>query len=297
MIETVIIDQGASWRDVAVVAKGARLQLADAAWARIAAARDIVEALVSKGVRGYGINTGVGALCDVIVDRDRQQALSRNILLSHSCGVGEPLGREKTRAVMAAQIVNFSHGFSGIRVETVEALLALLNADILPVIPSRGSVGYLTHAAAIGLVLIGEGEAMRGDERLSGRHALAAVGLAPLVPLAKEGLSLVNGTPCATGLACLALSHMENLLDWADAAAAMSYENLGAQSDPFAAAPLLCAFPRAFRLWETISAIFWLKAPCWRARRGRARRTRSVFVPCRKSMAPFVTASCRSVRW
>nr|WP_295983093.1 histidine ammonia-lyase [uncultured Agrobacterium sp.] len=238
MIETVIIDQGASWRDVAVVAKGARLQLADAAWARIAAARDIVEALVSKGVRGYGINTGVGALCDVIVDRDRQQALSRNILLSHSCGVGEPLGREKTRAIMAAQIVNFSHGFSGIRVETVEALLALLNADILPVIPSRGSVGYLTHAAAIGLVLIGEGEAMRGDERLSGRHALAAVGLAPLVPLAKEGLSLVNGTPCATGLACLALSHMENLLDWADAAAAMSYENLGAQSDPFAAAPL-----------------------------------------------------------
>ncbi|MGQ3254178.1 aromatic amino acid lyase, partial [Agrobacterium sp.] len=73
-----------------MVAKGARLQLADAAWKRIAAARDIVEALVSKGVRGYGINTGVGALCDVIVDRDRQQALSRNILLSHSCGVGEP---------------------------------------------------------------------------------------------------------------------------------------------------------------------------------------------------------------
>lgn len=177
--------------------------------------------------------------------------------------------------------------------ETVEALLALLNADILPVIPSRGSVGYLTHAAAIGLVLIGEGEAMRGDERLSGRHALAAVGLAPLVPLAKEGLSLVNGTPCATGLACLALLHMENLLGWADAAAAMSYENLGAQSDPFAAAPLALRVSRAFRLWETISAIFWLKAPCWRARRGCARRIRSVFVPCRKSMAPFVTASCR----
>lgn len=238
MIETVIIDQGLSWRDVAMVAKGARLQLADAAWKRIAAARDIVEALASKGVRGYGINTGVGALCDVIVDRDRQQALSRNILLSHSCGVGEPLGREQTRAIMAAQIVNFAHGFSGIRVETVEALLALLNADVLPVIPSRGSVGYLTHAAAIGLVLIGEGEAVRDGERLSGGQALAAVGLLPLVPLAKEGLSLVNGTPCATGLACLALSQMENLLDWADAAAAMSYENLGAQSDPFSAAPL-----------------------------------------------------------
>ncbi|MDH7803659.1 histidine ammonia-lyase [Rhizobium sp. AN70] len=238
MIETVVIDRGASWRDIAAVAKGARLSLADAAWARISAARDIVEALVAKGVRGYGINTGVGALCDVIVDEDRQQALSRNILLSHSCGVGEPLEREKTRAVMAAQIVNFAHGFSGIRVETVEALLALLNADVLPVIPSRGSVGYLTHAASIGLVLIGEGDAIHKGERLDGRQALAAVGLLPLVPLAKEGLSLVNGTPCATGLACLALARMESLLDWADAAAAMTYENLGAQSDPFAASPL-----------------------------------------------------------
>lgn len=238
MPETIVLDRPLTFREIAAVARGAALSLSDKTWQRIANARAIVDALVEKRVRGYGINTGVGALCDVIVDIPEQQALSRNILLSHSCGVGEPLGWEETRAVMAAQIANFAHGYSGMRVETVETLLALLNADILPVIPSKGSVGYLTHAAAIGLVLIGEGEARYDGEKLTGRQALEKLGRAPLVLGAKEGLSLVNGTPCATGLASLALARATHLLDWADAAAAMSYENLGAQADPFAAVPL-----------------------------------------------------------
>lgn len=238
MPDTIVLDRPLTWQEIAGVASGAALSLSDATWKRIAAARAVVDALVEKRVRGYGINTGVGALCDVIVDIPQQQALSRNILLSHSCGVGEPLGREETRAVMAAQIANFSHGYSGVRVETIETLLALLNADILPVIPSKGSVGYLTHAAAIGLVLIGEGEARHKGDLITGRQALERLGRAPLLLGAKEGLSLVNGTPCATGLASLALSRATHLLGWADAAAAMSYENLGAQADPFAAAPL-----------------------------------------------------------
>ena len=238
MPDTIALDRPLTWQEIAAVAKGAALSLSHATWTRIADARAIVDALVEKRVRGYGINTGVGALCDVIVDIPQQQALSRNILFSHACGVGESLGHEETRAVMAAQIANFSHGYSGVRVETVETLLALLNADVLPVIPSRGSVGYLTHAAAIGLVLIGEGEARHKGELITGRQALEKAGRTPLVLQAKEGLSLVNGTPCATGLASLALSRATHLLDWADATAAMSYENLGAQADPFAAAPL-----------------------------------------------------------
>lgn len=238
MPDAVVLDRLLTWPEIAAVANGAALSLSDAAWKRIADARAVVDALVERRVRGYGINTGVGALCDVIVDIPEQRALSRNILLSHSCGVGDPLGQEETRAVMAAQIANFAHGYSGVRVETVETLLALLNAGILPVIPSKGSVGYLTHAAAIGLVLIGEGEARHAGETVSGRQAMAKLGRAPLVLEAKEGLSLVNGTPCATGLASLALARTTHLLDWADAAAAMSYENLGAQADPFAAAPL-----------------------------------------------------------
>ncbi|MCB8874320.1 HAL/PAL/TAL family ammonia-lyase [Acidisoma silvae] len=219
--------------DIAAVAHGVRLVLSDSAATRIRHARRIVEALSEQGIRGYGINTGVGALCDVLIDRPQQQALSRNILFSHAAGLGDPLGRVETRAVMAAQIANFAHGASGVRLDVVEALIALLNADILPVIPSRGSVGYLTHAAAIGLVLIGAGDARIGADRISGAEAMARIGRKPLVLEAKEGLSLVNGTPCATGLAAVALDRMQRLLDWSDAAAALTYENLGVQAGTF----------------------------------------------------------------
>ena len=238
MGEMISIDGPLTWREIASIAEGARLDLSEPARRRIAHARRIVDALVDRGIRGYGINTGVGALCDVVISRENQQALSRNIILSHACGVGDPLGRVEARAVMAAQIANFAHGYSGVRIETIETLLALLNADIIPLIPSRGSVGYLTHAAAIGLVLIGHGSVMQGTERLSGGDALARLGLAPLRLEAKEGLSLVNGTPCATGLAALALARTETLFAWADAAAAMTYENLGSQANAFAELPL-----------------------------------------------------------
>lgn len=256
MADVVVLDRALTWKEIAAIANGAELVLSAEAWQRISKARAIVDALVEREIRGYGINTGVGALCDVVIDRDDQQTLSRNILFSHACGVGEPLGNAETRAIMAAQIANFAHGFSGISVKVVEALLALLNADILPVIPSRGSVGYLTHAAAIGLVLIGEGECRQAGELIAGREALNRVGLEPVTLKAKEGLSLVNGTPCATGLGALAISRFFHLLDWADAAAAMTYENLGAQADPFAEMPLslrrsagLQRVGRNLRLW------------------------------------------------
>ncbi|MBD9652093.1 histidine ammonia-lyase [Ensifer sp. ENS09] len=238
MSENVVLDAPLTWKQIAAVANGAPLALSATARQRIVHARRVVDALVERGIRGYGINTGVGALCDVVIDRENQQALSRNIILSHSCGVGEPLARPEARAVMAAQIANFAHGYSGVRIETVEALLALLNANLIPYIPSRGSVGYLTHAAAIGLVLIGHGIVDDGKDKISGIEALARIGLKPLRLEAKEGLSLVNGTPCATGLAALALSRATHLFDWADAAAAMTYENLGSQANAFAAGPL-----------------------------------------------------------
>eukprot|EP01034_Spumella_vulgaris_P015234 gene15234-19456_t len=109
MTETITLDGPADWTDIAAVANGARLTLSDAARERIVKARAVVEALVDRGIRGYGINTGVGALCDVIIDRENQQALSRNIILSHACGVGEPLGRAEALALMAAQMANFAH--------------------------------------------------------------------------------------------------------------------------------------------------------------------------------------------
>lgn len=232
---TITLDNALGWRDVAAVARGSALALSPAAWTRIANANTLVAAIVERGIRAYGVNTGVGALSDTVVDRPQQRRLSRNLLMSHACGVGEPLGAEAVRAIIAAEINNFAHGRSGVRTEVVAALAGLLEHGIVPEVPARGSVGYLTHAAHIGLVLIGEGRAVIGSETVAGSDALATAGLAPLVLEAKEGLSLVNGTPCSTGLACLALARTERLLQVADAVAALSLEALGAQMAAFEA--------------------------------------------------------------
>ncbi|MFP3563642.1 HAL/PAL/TAL family ammonia-lyase [Paraburkholderia sp. SIMBA_030] len=221
------------WRQVAAVAAGEPLELSADARARIAAARVLVEQIVVRGIRAYGVNTGVGALCDVIVSPAEQRTLSRNILMSHAVGVGAPLGVAETRAIMAAAVNNYAHGHSGIRLEVADRLVALLNADCLPEVPAFGSVGYLSHMAHIALVCIGEGYVRYRGERLKGRDALQMLGLEPLVLEAKEGLSLVNGTPCVTGLAALALARAERLLDWSDVVAAMSFENLRGQLAAF----------------------------------------------------------------
>jgi len=231
-------DRPLDWRQIAAVAAGAPLELSADARARIAAAHVLVEQIVEHGIRAYGVNTGVGALCDVIVSPSRQRSLSRNILMSHAVGVGTPLGATETRAIIAAALNNFAHGHSGIRLAVAEQLVALLDADCLPEVPAFGSVGYLSHMAHIALVCIGEGHARYRGERISGREALQRLGLEPLVLDAKEGLSLVNGTPCVTGLAALALARAERLLDWTDAVAAMSFENLRGQLAAFDAESL-----------------------------------------------------------
>jgi histidine ammonia-lyase len=226
------------WREVAAIANGATLELSAEAETRIAEARMLVVEIVTRGIRAYGVNTGVGALCDVVVSPAEQRDLSHNILMSHAVGVGAPLGREETRAIITAAINNFAHGHSGVRLEVVHTLLRLLNADYLPEVPAFGSVGYLSHMAHIALVCIGAGHVRTRDERLTGAEALHRLGLQPMTLEAKEGLSLVNGTPCVTGLAALALSRGHRLLDWADAVAAMSFENLGGQLDAFDAQSL-----------------------------------------------------------
>ncbi len=228
-----VIDDPLDWRAVAAVARGRALDLSGPAWARIEHAHRIVEALVATGQRAYGITTGVGALADTVVDRSQQGQLSRNLVMSHAAGIGSPLEDEAVRAIMAVQVNSFARGRSGVRPAVLRTLLALLAADVVPVVPARGSVGYLTHAAHIALVLIGEGRATRGGVSLSGREALAAAGARPLVLEAKEGLSLVNGTPCSTGLAALALARCEALLASADAVAALTLEALGADPAAF----------------------------------------------------------------
>jgi histidine ammonia-lyase len=232
-MSTAVLDQPLSWRQVAAIAEGAPLLLSEGAQLRIRGARRLVESIVGKGIRAYGVNTGVGALCDVVVEHSQLRHLSRNIVMSHAVGVGPLLGRCEVRAIMAAAVNNFAHGFSGVRLDLVERLVSLLVLDWIPEVPAQGSVGYLTHMAHVALVLLGEGWVQRGGERRVSAELLRALDLQPLVLEAKEGLSVVNGTPCVTGLTALACLRAERLLNWADVISAMSFENLHGQLSAF----------------------------------------------------------------
>jgi histidine ammonia-lyase len=229
----VLLDSALSAAQLAAVAEGAPLELSDAARRRIEDAHALVRSIARQGIRAYGVSTGVGALCDVVVPPEQQRELSRNIVMSHAVGVGSPLEPVQVRAIITAAINNFAHGRSGVRPVVVDGLLALLNQNHLPEVPGGGSVGYLTHMAHIALVLLGEGSAWTNGRRLGGGDAMRSLGLAPLVLEAKEGLSLVNGTPCATGLAAVALARTACVLDWADLIAAMTFENLHGQIAAF----------------------------------------------------------------
>ena len=173
--------------EIARIAGGEPLILAPAVWERLAAARSIVDAVVAAGSPAYGINTGVGALVDTAVNAGALATLSRNLLMSHACALGEPLPGAWVRAILAAQINNFAHGASGIAPATVALMLGLLEADCVPRVPRQGSVGYLAHMAHIALVLIGEGEAVVAGERLPGGAALARAGLSPVVLGPRKG--------------------------------------------------------------------------------------------------------------
>ena len=253
---------------LAAVAGGAQLTLGESARARIAAAHALVRAIVAGGVPAYGINTGVGALFDRAVEPALQRRLSRQLIMSHACGVGPLLPTPEVRAIIAAQANNHAHGYSGVRVAVVEALLALLHHDIVPDVPEGGSVGYLTHMAHITLVLIGEGHARIGGERLTGAEALARAGLSPLVLEAKEGLSLINGAPCATGLGAVALARARRAVAAADAVASLSFEALG--GNPAAFDPALMALHRSAGIAATTAALNdWLAGSAHLAAPGR----------------------------
>jgi len=222
----IILDAPLTWSQIAAIARHeSELELSPGTRVKLHDANLIVRAIIEKNIPAYGVNTGVGALSQIIVPPAQQGELSKNILMSHAVGVGAPLGAVETRAIMAASVNNFALGYSGLRPLVVERMVELLNAGCSPIVPRQGSVGYLSHRAHIGLVLIGYGYAELNGERLPAKEALARLGLEPLVLQAKEGLCLVNGTACATGLGCLAVAWAEHLMNWADAIAAMSFES------------------------------------------------------------------------
>ncbi|HXG65481.1 MAG TPA: histidine ammonia-lyase, partial [Blastocatellia bacterium] len=191
--------------------------------------RQFVEDIIKRGDVVYGINTGFGALADVMIPPDKLRALQINLVRSHVCGVGDALPERAVRAIIVQRANVLAKGFSGCRPVVIETLLRMLNAGVHPVIPSRGSVGAsgdLAPLAHLAIVAIGEGEALYRNERMAGGTAMARAGIEPLQLEAKEGVALLNGTQAMTGVGGLALLAAERLADAADVAGALSLEAL-----------------------------------------------------------------------
>jgi len=217
-------------------AGGARWVLAPAADARIAASVQAVRALVAQHAAVYGINTGFGKLAQTRIADDDLAQLQRNLVLSHSAGVGRPMAAPVVRLMLLMKAASLAHGLSGVRPEVIAALLALLNADVLPVVPEKGSVGAsgdLAPLAHLAGVLIGVGEAFVGGERLPAAQALAHAGLAPLQLGPKEGLALLNGTQASTALAIHAVQRLRHVFDMAIAIGAMTVDAAKGSDTPF----------------------------------------------------------------
>ena len=203
---------------------------------RIGAARAVVEAAVASEAPVYGVTTGFGHLASVRVTPADAARLQVNLLRSHAVGAGPPLEREVVRGMMLLLAASLRRGHSGARPELVELVLGLLERDVVPVVPSRGSVGSsgdLAPLAHLGLVLIGEGEAVVGGERMPGERALQRAGLEPVALTAKEGLALINGTHLMAAAGALAVREAQRLLEAAIVAVALSLEAFKGSTVPF----------------------------------------------------------------
>jgi histidine ammonia-lyase len=194
---------------------------------RAEAARVLLE--TQAGDHTYGVNTGFGRFVSETIPPEQAAELQLRLLRSHACGVGEPYPDDVVRGAMVLRANALAKGYSGVRVETIELLLAVLHAGIVPHVPARGSVGAsgdLAPLAHLALPLVGEGTATLDGRTVDGRAALEAAGLQPIVLAAKEGLSLINGTQFMAAMGALLLVRARRLAQVADVACAMSLEAL-----------------------------------------------------------------------
>ncbi len=213
-----------------------RVEITPAARQRVTRARRAVEDFLRRGEIVYGITTGFGAFKDRIIPPEQVRQLQRNIIMSHAVGVGRPFDEATARAIMLIRANTLAKGHSGVRPALLDALLALINRGVHPVIPTQGSLGAsgdLAPLAHASLVLIGQGEAIYRGERLPGGEALRRAGLRPIELEAKEGLALTNGTAVMCAVGCLATHRAEQASHVADVAGCLSLEALHGTPDAF----------------------------------------------------------------
>ncbi len=197
---------------------------------------ECVNAILAENRTAYGINTGFGLLASTRIEKDDLEKLQRSLVVSHAAGVGEALDDNMTRLIMVLKINSLSRGYSGIRLAVIQALIALVNAEIYPHIPSKGSVGAsgdLAPLAHMSLLLLGEGQARYQGEWLPAKEALAKANLQPITLAAKEGLALLNGTQVSTAFALRGLFEAEDLLAAAIVCGSLSVEAALGSRKPF----------------------------------------------------------------
>jgi len=215
---------------------GEAASLDDAAMARVAAAAASIDRIVASGDTVYGVNTGFGSLANTRIPDDRLAELQRNLILSHSAGLGDPLPRHVTRLMIVLKLLGLGRGYSGVRPLIIDALQALLDRDAMPLIPSQGSVGAsgdLAPLAHLISALMGHGSIDVGGTIMPAAAALQQLGIEPLELGPKEGLALINGTQASTAIALDALFMGERVFAAALAAGALSVDALKGSIRPF----------------------------------------------------------------
>ena len=226
-----------SLKKLRAVWKGAvQVSLGRDARRRIAESNELINEIIAAGDSVYGVNTGFGILARIHIKDAELVHLQENLVRSHSVGVGSDLDDDTVRLAMLLKVIALAEGFSGVRLELVEALCALINSEVYPRIPCKGSVGAsgdLAPLAHMASLLIGEGEARVNGEIVSAQAALAHAGIEPLKLAPKEGLALLNGTQVSTALALAAVFRTENVLAAALVAGAMSADAMQASDTPF----------------------------------------------------------------
>ncbi|HYJ40215.1 MAG TPA: histidine ammonia-lyase [Steroidobacteraceae bacterium] len=215
---------------------GVTLTISEAAYAAIERGSRAVAEIVKRGEPAYGVNTGFGRLAQTHIPIDQLELLQTNLVLSHAVGVGAPLSAPVVRLTLALKIATLARGYSGVRRELIDALVKLYNADVLPRIPSKGSVGAsgdLAPLAHLSAVLLGVGEVECAGKIMSADEGLTRAGLTRIKLAAKEGLALLNGTQISTALALVNLFSIDNLYATALVAGALSVDAAEGSASPF----------------------------------------------------------------
>lgn len=215
---------------VNVTRKGYQVEISESAYEKIARARKLVDTYVEEKRVSYGITTGFGKFCDTVISKEETGELQKNLIMSHACGVGNPLPIDVVRGIMLLRVVNLTKGYSGARKVTVDTLVEMINKGVTPFIPEKGSLGAsgdLAPLAHMVLVMLGLGKAFYKGELLDGKEAMEKAGVAILPELSsKEGLALINGTQVMTSVGAHATYDAINLMKHLDLAGALTIEAL-----------------------------------------------------------------------